>query len=426
MKGNRQVCSSAGRIRHGRIRGRAFGLLVALAGLVALGLPSQALAHYANIDITCSETTYDYVGFANQPDNVTNFEVIIQDDPAGELLSITGQHGFGSANGTGVVEHPPLPEGTYSIAAYGEWDTNGHKKSYHLIGMANVECSTPPEQQDCTILGTIFDDDPPLLDGDIDPANLIDVICGFAGNDTLNGLMDNDVLRGMSGDDTLNGGPGNDILVGADGDDTFLDDEGDDEHRGGAGNDTILDFVGENRVYGGDGDDSIFTGTGSDYLNGDAGNDTFDAGDGNDTVNGGDGDDVIEGGNGEDALFGGAGNDTMSDINGDNWLRGEDGDDLLASGPGADQLFGGEGDDWLDSDGGDDHLDGGPGADVFFAGSGDDTIYSRHDDNEVDVIHCGAGNDVVFYREGDIIINGATDPDWPSDDVCETTTLVTD
>jgi hypothetical protein len=61
--------------------------------------------------------------------------------------------------------------------------------------------------------------------------NLLGLVVGTAGNDTLNGTSGNDLLLGLDGNDTLNGLGGNDVLIGGAGTDTL---------NGGLGNDTYV------------------------------------------------------------------------------------------------------------------------------------------------------------------------------------------
>ncbi len=383
-----------------RSPGRLIGVLFALGVLAALALPSQALAHHANATFTCDEVTYSYLSFSNSPDNTTTYTVKIDPGTAAEQI-LTGEHVFAGENGVGIVTLPVLSGGDHPIEAWAEWDTNGHTKPLHKVGQATVTC-LPPQHRDCTILGTSGAD---FLDGDINPI-LAELICGFEDDDTLNGLTGDDILRGHEGADNLDGGPGNDKLIGGAGDDNLLDGDGNDKHKGGPGEDNIFDSAGNNKVYGGPGIDSIVTGDGNDVIGGGEGGDVgneesiFSAG-GDDKVLGGKGADSIDGGVGNDKLLGGTGDDLLTSADGDNLLRGGKGDDLLTSGPGADRLLGGPGADRLESDGGADRLVGGPGADYMDSGSEDDVIFSMHEDNEIDTIICGDGNDTVYYRPED-------------------------
>ena len=276
--------------------------------------------------------TYNYLAFNNAPDNTTTYTVKIDPGTLDEQI-ISGKHMLAGKNGMGTVSLPVLV-GDHDIEAWAEWDTNGHKKGFHKIGQDTVSC-LPPEHKDCTILGTAGID---FLDGDINPL-LEDVICGFGGDDTLNGKTENDILRGHEGNDNLDGGAGNDKLIGGPGIDNLFDLLGNDKHKGGLGDDKVFDSDGDNRVYGGPGNDSITTG------------------DGNDMIRGGPGGEV---GN-EESIFAGGGDNTVR---------------------------------------------GGKGADFIDAGSDDDTVYSMHDDGEIDTIICGDGTDTVYYR-----IEDDVDPD---------------
>ena len=77
-------------------------------------------------------------------------------------------------------------------------------------------------------------------------------------------------------------------------------------------------------------------------------------------------------------MLGGAGNDV---------IRGGEGDDLLRGRRGNDVVEGGEGNDviWV-----------GRGADREFGGPGDDTMHALANDNRVDFIDCGEGNDTLY------------------------------
>ncbi len=66
-----------------------------------------------------------------------------------------------------------------------------------------------------------------------------DRLDGGRGNDTIDGGADDDLLLGRDGDDTLSGGTGNDTLFDEDGDDTLNGGDGDDFLIGGAGADTL-------------------------------------------------------------------------------------------------------------------------------------------------------------------------------------------
>jgi Ca2+-binding RTX toxin-like protein len=109
-----------------------------------------------------------------------------------------------------------------------------------------------------------------------------------------------DKMTALTGwDNDMAGGNGNDVLIGSTGNDKLSGDAGNDTITAGAGNDTVL---------GGDGNDN---------LNGEAGNDNIKGGAGNDVLKGEAGDDVITGGLGNDTMTGGAGADTYIISKGD-------------------------------------------------------------------------------------------------------------
>lgn len=132
---------------------------------------------------------------------------------------------------------------------------------------------------------------------------LLAVIDGTAGNDTLNGTENNDTISGLDGSDTLYGFGGNDQLDGGAGYDYLYGGFGNDILKGGNAADTTGDYLqGE---------------AGDDTLTGTAGNDTLYGGAGNDTLNGGGGDDRLYDSESDSALTtntinAGAGNDLIS------------------------------------------------------------------------------------------------------------------
>lgn len=159
----------------------------------------------------------------------------------------------------------------------------------------------------------------------------VDVVCGFDGNDRVEGLSEGDLFLGGAGDDHMTGDDRRTLLKDA----TFVGGAGNDfvmfmrgeTFDGGAGNDTVGFLYGG--TFNGDaGDDHVSFLRGGTF-NGDAGNDsvfrlgtgTFNGGAGNDivgrlegvglaTFNGGAGDDHV--GSLEGGTFnGGAGSDTV-------------------------------------------------------------------------------------------------------------------
>jgi Ca2+-binding RTX toxin-like protein len=270
-----------------------------------------------------------------------------------------------------------------------------------------------------------------------------------------------DIFHGGSGTDTLYLTSGNDALFGWDtysasnaADTSGVRLDGIDVIHAGAGDD-IIDLTnpsasyGDITVYGENGDDTIWTSDGNDHIYGGAGNDDLYGGGGNDVIDGGDGNNLIYGGVGDDIIT--AGN----------------GDDIITPGLGADIVHGGDGNntyyfsaDGTYIDGFYDYNGGTPGSsgtgewisiaglnqsyDIFHGGSGTDTLYLT-DGNDalfafdsfspsnpadtsgvrldgIDVIHAGAGDDVVDLTNwsasyGDATVYGedGNDTIWSSD-----------
>ncbi|MET0816012.1 MAG: calcium-binding protein, partial [Solirubrobacteraceae bacterium] len=157
------------------------------------------------------------------------------------------------------------------------------------------------------------------------------------------------------------------------------------------------------------------------------------------TVTGGSGNDKLLGGALADDFGGGSGNDTLVGLTNGDEYRGQDGTDTLDltgaagatitlndtpdDGPGTggsanvgsdvEVVLGGAGNDdftgglaaqTLDGGGGDDVIEGGAGADELRAGPGADTILAQ--DDVVDVIGCGDGDDTVFADWNDTVAPG--------------------
>jgi Ca2+-binding RTX toxin-like protein len=97
-----------------------------------------------------------------------------------------------------------------------------------------------------------------------------------------------------------------------------------------------------------------------------------------DSIDGRAGDDVIFGRDGGDGLYGGRGH---------NELHGNRGPDLLADGPGPGLVYGGRGNDYADI---------GTGADRIWLRRGDDRV-TIWEEGRRDVIHCGPGQDRIYY-----------------------------
>jgi Ca2+-binding RTX toxin-like protein len=101
-----------------------------------------------------------------------------------------------------------------------------------LVGGAS---SAAPRAR-CTIKGTSADD--PMVD-----TGGANVICGRAGNDTVEAGAQGDKVRGGKGDDRLEGNDGGDVLTGGAGADTIVTSDGvggNDRAVGGRGQDTCV------------------------------------------------------------------------------------------------------------------------------------------------------------------------------------------
>ncbi|MEL6511020.1 MAG: calcium-binding protein [Pseudomonadota bacterium] len=136
-------------------------------------------------------------------------------------------------------------------------------------------------------------------------------------------------------------------LAGGAGDDLLQGDLADDLINGGAGNDLVDGGDGADQIWGGHGDDGLLGGDGFDELIGENGNDLLAGETGADGLFGQNGDDVLSGGHGDDRLVGGAGDDVLAGDAGNDSLQGVAGEDLMIGGAGHDTLMGGTGDDWL-------------------------------------------------------------------------------
>ena len=159
---------------------------------------------------------------------------------------------------------------------------------------------------------------------------------------------------------------------------------------------------------------------GADKMYGDAGNDSMDGGAGNDVMNGGDGDDTMNGGADDDQLFCQNGNDSLHGRDGNDVIYGNAGDDVIKGGEDGDVEYGGRGDDtmWV-----------GRGRDAEFGGPGTDVLHALADDDQLDIVDCGSGNDVawlnarpLWLRLGEIggrqhlVVHGGFVPGVPLDD----------
>ncbi|MEO8722342.1 MAG: calcium-binding protein [Sphingobium sp.] len=292
--------------------------------------------------------------------------------------------------------------------------------------------------------------------GPVGPGSLLQ-LRGAMGNDSLAGSSGNDELYGNMGDDVLTGGAGNDWLSGGDGHDIAIFSGTMASYSIALSGINIVVTDNAPTIDGNDGTDTLsgvetaqfkdgygrWGTSGNDILLGQGGNDMLYGGDGNDTLNGGNGDDVLIGGNGYNTLIGGAGADVLDGrsgygiasyanatsgvslslvsggtggeaagdsffniygVNGSAYADQIEGDDL------ANSLIGGAGDDVLSGLDGNDSLDGGLGADTLYGGDGNDSNgspYAFVEDDAVDHVYGGAGNDYLLGGAGDVIDGGA-------------------
>lgn len=101
------------------------------------------------------------------------------------------------------------------------------------------------------------------------------------------------------------------------------------------------------------------------------------------------GDDSVRAGDGSDVVYGQAGADV---------LHGADGHDVLYGGGGKDAVHGGEDGDIEYGRDGNDSLWGGRGADQLFGRPGRDVLHALANDNQVDVVVCGGGDDLAWLN----------------------------
>jgi Ca2+-binding RTX toxin-like protein len=101
------------------------------------------------------------------------------------------------------------------------------------------------------------------------------------------------------------------------------------------------------------------------------------------------GNDTLWGTPNADVMYGKAGNDTLHGRAGNDVVYGNAGDDVLHGGDGRDVLYGGDGND---------SIWGGLDADIEYGGPGDDTLHSLANDDAVDILDCGPGNDTAFVN----------------------------
>jgi Ca2+-binding RTX toxin-like protein len=142
----------------------------------------------------------------------------------------------------------------------------------------------------------------------------------------------------------------------------------------------VVGVAAAERFRGTNGDDTIIGTFGDDVISSLAGNDTIDAEGGNDRVYAGAGNDRVIAGGGDDRVRGGEGSDDLSGGGGNDVLRGRPGNDSLNGGDGNDRMWPGSGED------------------TQFGGDGNDVLHALANDNQRDVLDCGAGRDVAVIN----------------------------
>ena len=364
-----------------------------------------------------------------------------------------------------------------------------------------------------------------------------DLLDGGDGADELIGEAGTDTLTGGAGDDDIYGGDGADTIDGGDDDDSISGGDGDDIIDGGAGNDTIIGGAGADTLNGGDNNDIIHghgldadaisailianpnvtysEDTGSFYqfvsgpvswsaaitaaqgttLSGVAGhlvtvtsaaeNDVvyqLGVANGADNSTGGSGnriwlaatdndvdqdwiwaDGIEDGiqfsstatatnnfyenwGGGQPNNSGGAQTRATIWFNGggddDTWDDRNDSDNhdyvieweggLFSDDNAVDTIDGGAGNDWIYGYGGADVLDGGTGIDVIFGGAGDDTINGEADSDTLvggagaDTIDGGAADDFFMIANGDFVAGESLTGDAGTDEIVLTNATTVD
>jgi Ca2+-binding RTX toxin-like protein len=128
------------------------------------------------------------------------------------------------------------------------------------------------------------------------------------------------------------------------------------------------------------GDDTIIGTQDADVIASLAGNDTIDAEGGDDKVYAGAGNDRALGGGGNDLVRGGAGADDLNGGAGNDIVRGRADNDVVSGGEGNDRLWPGKGED------------------IQYGGDGNDRLHALANDNQQDILDCGAGRDVAIIN----------------------------
>lgn len=306
--------------------------------------------------------------------------------------------------------------------------TGGAADIVYDDGAWDGTATTEGDQIDGTvenILGSAYND---IIDASA--ANVVHVLMGMDGNDTLTGGPMADYIYGGKGNDTLKGGGGIDYLIGGDGDDTLQGGAGNDQINGGGVNclaaasttapvspffpalcttaaapsssigintidfsdrystvhldlTTLASCTATTPVYVGEVsatecDVIASTGTGATLV---LSVRNIKGGAGADTLIGDAQDNTIWGGEGVDTISGGLGNDS---------LYGEGGDDIINGGPDAPALTGTQTDT--------DYVCGGPGSNTLNGNLGLNTVDSTQ--GWGDTVNCGASDGNIWLSSG--------------------------
>lgn len=190
------------------------------------------------------------------------------------------------------------------------------------------------------------------------------------------------------------------IAFGDDGDNGFI--EGTHPLWAGTHDDRLYGMGGDDKLVGYDGNDFLDGGRGQDVLRGGEGNDTF-------YIQGTDTDyDIFNGGADEDKILGSSGNDTIRvhEFSSANSIE-----KIIGGGGDNDVIAGTDGGDTIDLSGttldGINRIEGGAGGDTITGSSSADVIYGGSldaiEDNAVDYLNGGLGNDIYHVGNGDII-----------------------
>jgi len=197
---------------------------------------------------------------------------------------------------------------------------------------------------------------------------------------------DKTVIYGTTGNDSLDGTANGEAYIAGDGNDTIYSRQGDDIVYAGSGDDYVDSCEGKDTVYGSDGNDTIVDSSGNNYLYGDNGNDSIVAGAYN-------------------KIYGGSGDDTITTISSSySYLDGGDGNDSIIGGGNdnsVETLIGGIGNDYINGHSNHDLY-------IFNLGDGNDTVYDNPTQYTIDdTIKFGEGitkENIIFNTQGNDLI----------------------